>query len=81
MIVRAVLKNPELIDKLDFFNDGKDTVQWLRECKQFDLADRLQKQLDEWRERKRAEALAECEQIRADAARDVESIEESPPCR
>lgn len=58
MIVREVTRNPELIDKLDCFNDGKDTLEWLKDLGQFDLADRLQKRLDDWRERKRAEARA-----------------------
>lgn len=29
MIVRDVLKHPELLDNFDWFNDGKDTIQWL----------------------------------------------------
>jgi len=29
MIVREVLTNPELINDFDFFNDTKDTVNWL----------------------------------------------------
>lgn len=58
MIVREVIRNHELIDKLDCFNDGKDTLEWLKDLGQFDLADRLQKRLDECLERQRAEARA-----------------------
>lgn len=30
MIVRAVLDDRRLIEKIDFFNDGKDTLGWLK---------------------------------------------------
>lgn len=30
MIVRDVLKCPELLDSFDWFNDGDDTIRWLR---------------------------------------------------
>jgi len=29
MIVRAVVEQPELLDRFDWFNDGKDTIAWL----------------------------------------------------
>lgn len=29
MIVRDVLKHPELIDNFDWYNDGDDTIRWL----------------------------------------------------
>jgi hypothetical protein len=47
-----VIKRPDLIDKLDYFNDGKDTLEWLKDLGQFDLADRLQQQFDLWARRK-----------------------------
>jgi len=31
MIVREVLKDPALLAEFDYFNDAKDTIQWLRE--------------------------------------------------
>jgi tRNA-dihydrouridine synthase len=30
MIVRAILDNPELIEKFDWFNDGDNTINWLK---------------------------------------------------
>jgi hypothetical protein len=30
MIVRAVLNDPSRIESFDWFNDGKDTIGWLR---------------------------------------------------
>lgn len=29
MIVRAILKNPDLADNFDYFNDFRDTLTWL----------------------------------------------------
>lgn len=29
MIVRDVLKHPELLDNFDWYNDGDDTIRWL----------------------------------------------------
>ena len=52
MIVREVIRRPDLIDRIDFFNDGKDTIAWLKDLGQFDLADRLQQQFDLWARRK-----------------------------
>lgn len=46
MIVRAVLCNPALIERFDWFNDGKDTIGWLRWIMRTDeaaaLADRME---------------------------------------
>jgi hypothetical protein len=52
MIVREVIRQPDLIDKIDFFNDAKDTIAWLKDLGHFDLAARLQKQFDLWARRK-----------------------------
>jgi len=30
MIVREVLRNQTLLDNFDWFNDGDDTIRWLR---------------------------------------------------
>jgi hypothetical protein len=30
MIVRAVLSDPSRLESFDWFNDGKDTIGWLR---------------------------------------------------
>jgi len=30
MIVRAVLTHPELIERFDWFNDGQNTINWLK---------------------------------------------------
>lgn len=32
MIVREILENPSLIDNFDWFNDGKDTIHFLKGC-------------------------------------------------
>lgn len=50
MIVRYVLENPDYIDRMDYYNDGKDTVQWLLSMDRPDLAERLQKRIDEYLE-------------------------------
>lgn len=61
MIVRAVLTNPELIELMDLFNDGRDTINWLRTLVQFSefiemdgadpeaIADSIEKRLNEFR--------------------------------
>lgn len=46
MINRAVLNNPDLIDTMDLFNDGKDTRDWLRGMGRPDLAERIQERLN-----------------------------------
>ncbi len=49
MIVRAVLSNPELIERFDWFNDGNDTIGWLRWIMKTDeaaaLADKMEERL------------------------------------
>jgi len=49
MIVRAVLQNPSLIESFDWFNDGKDTIGWLRWIMKSDeavaLADKMEARL------------------------------------
>jgi hypothetical protein len=30
MIVRAVLTNPEVLERFDWFNDGINTINWLK---------------------------------------------------
>lgn len=33
MIVREIIKQPELIENFDWFNDGKDTLNYLKQGK------------------------------------------------
>ena len=65
MIVRSVIDNSDAIDRFDYFNDAKDTIDWLRGRKRFDLAERLQKRLDEYRERRRADFMDSAAKSRA----------------
>jgi hypothetical protein len=46
MIVRAVLDNPSLIERFDWFNDGKDTIWWLRWIMKSDEAKALADQME-----------------------------------
>jgi len=46
MIVRAVLDNPSLIERFDWFNDGKDTIGWLRWIMKSDEAKALADQME-----------------------------------
>jgi hypothetical protein len=58
MIDRSVLNDSSRIDRMDIFNDGKDTLQWLRlvstfgrsksECERADKAiEKLEKRIEE----------------------------------
>jgi hypothetical protein len=49
MIVRAVLQNPELIEHFDWFNDGKDTINWLkRDPENAKLIARMEEKYNAW---------------------------------
>ena len=52
MIVRAVVEDPSLIDRFDYFNDTDDTVRWLMGTGHEDLARKL-READRkyWKER------------------------------
>lgn len=41
MIIREIIKHPELIEKFDFFNDAKDTINWLVGKGETELANKL----------------------------------------
>lgn len=46
MIVRAVLTDPSLLDRFDYFNDAKDTIVWLSSSAHPDAPERLQQLRD-----------------------------------
>jgi hypothetical protein len=51
MINRRILLHPEELDNFDFFNDAKDTVQWLKRQQTADadlLAASLQEKYRHW---------------------------------
>lgn len=57
MIVRAVLTDPSRLDRFDWFNDGKDTIGWLRWIMKSDeakaLADEMERRLQLYHEERR----------------------------
>jgi hypothetical protein len=61
MIVREILKQPELIKQFDFFNDAKDTINWLKHVgtpEAVECAKKLQ-EADDAYWKKRNEIIAE----------------------